>query len=192
MENLTKTARTTVKRAPKRGIYDKKILYKILDAAFICHVGFIDNHYPVVIPMACWRINNCFYIHAATNSRLAKQLRTDSDVCATVTILDELVLAKSAFHHSMNYRSAMIFGPMMEVKDAKAMNIILQAFMEHVQPGRWQKVRLPNKKELNLTSVFALNLDEASVKIRSGGPVDDKKDLQRDVWAGTVAIPTKD
>jgi len=182
------TERTKLKRLPKRAFYRRKIIYDILDEGFICHVGFVDRDHPVVIPTAYGRVADMLYIHGSAASRMLRSLATAIPVCVAVTLVDGLVLARSIFHHSMNYRSVVIFGTAIAVKDKKEKLRALRSFSEHVLPGRWADVREPNKGELKQTLVLRIPLREASAKSRSGGPMDEKSDYRLRVWAGEVPL----
>lgn len=183
-----KTTRTTVKRLPKRGHYDRETIDPILDEAFICHVGFVVDGQPYVIPTGFARVADHIYIHGSAASRMLRTLSASLDVCVTVTLIDGLVLARSAFHHSMNYRSVVILGKATLVTDEKEKNDALEALTEHFVPGRWNNVRWPTELELKATSVLKLSLDEASAKIRTGPPIDDDEDYSMDVWAGVLPL----
>lgn len=186
--------RTKIKRLPKRGTYDRETINAILDEAFICHVGFVVDSQPYVIPTGYARIGDELYIHGSSASRMLKNLAEGIDVCVTVTLIDGLVLARSAFHHSMNYRSVVILGKAEMVTDADEKNKALEAFTEHVIPGRWAEVRWPTELELKATTVLRLPITEASAKIRTGDPIDDAEDYSMDVWAGVLPlelIPSK-
>ena len=188
MTTFTPTDRTTLKRLPKRGEYDHAEVYQILDEAFICHVGFIADGKPVVIPTSYARIGDDLYLHGSAASRMLRSLQQGIDVCVTVTLIDGLVLARSAFHHSINYRSVVIFGAAHVVDDPVAKLNALQAFTEHVVPGRWQEVRWPTESEMRLTVVLRLPLVEVSAKVRTGPPIDDEEDYDLPVWAGVVPL----
>jgi len=181
-----KTERTTLKRLPKRGSHERDTVYAILDEALICHVGFVVNGAPVVIPTIHWREGDTLYFHGSAASRMLRSLREGVDACVTVTLLDGLVLARSAFHHSMNYRSVVVFGKAREVTEREEKLRALDALVEHVMRGRSADVRPANEPELRQTMVLALPLEEASAKIRTGGPVDDEEDYTLPVWAGVV------
>ena len=181
-----KTERTTLKRLPKRGSHERDTVYAILDEALICHVGFVVNDMPVVIPTIHWREGDTLYFHGSAASRMLRSLREGVDACVTVTLLDGLVLARSAFHHSMNYRSVVVFGKAREVTEREEKLRALDALVEHVMRGRSADVRPANEPELRQTMVLALPLEEASAKIRTGGPVDDEEDYTLPVWAGVV------
>lgn len=183
-----KIDKTKVKRAPKRGHYDFDTIAKILDEALVCHVGFVVNGQPFVIPTAYGRVGDHIYIHGANASRMMKSLLGGIDVCVTVTLLDGLVLARSAYHHSMNYRSVVLFGKAQAVIDQQEKNIALKAFTEHVMQGRWDDVRAPTEQELAATSVLSLPISEASAKIRTGPPIDAEADYALDVWAGVLPL----
>lgn len=182
---MNQTERSKVKRAPKRGHYDKKTIYNILDAGQICHVGFIHHNRPVVIPTIYGRSKDTLYIHGATVSRLIIELAKGIDISLSVAHVDGLVLARSAFHHSMNYRSVVVFGKAKLVADHEK-NEALKVISDHLIPDRWEEVREPNAKELKATKVLEITIDEASAKTRTGGPVDDKKDYELDIWAGVI------
>ncbi len=181
------TSRNKVKRVPQRGSYDKDTLYEVLDAGFICHAGFVVEGQPFVIPTIYGREENRLYFHGASTSRMLVNLKQGIPVCITVTHLDGLVLARSAFHHSMNYRSAMVFGTATEVSDEEKEHALF-VVSEHIMKGRWDEVRGPNSKELKATSVLALEIDQASSKIRTGPPKDEAEDYQLDIWAGVVPL----
>jgi len=180
------TERTRVRRLPKRGVYDRETVNAILDEALICHMGFVVDGAPVVLPTIHWREGDTLYVHGSAASRMLRSLREGVEACVTVTLLDGLVLARSAFHHSMNYRSAVIFGTAREVTDREEKLRALDALVEHVVRGRSAEVRAPNESELRQTLVLALPIEEASAKIRTGGPVDDEEDYALPVWAGVV------
>jgi uncharacterized protein len=191
MKRTTKfvpTERTTLKRLPKRAFYERKIIYQILDEGFICHVGFVDRDHPVVIPTAYGRVADTLYIHGSAASRMLRSLATGTPVCVTVTLVDGLVLARSVFHHSMNYRSVVIFGTANVVRDKRKKLRALRSFSEHVLAGRWTDVREPNESELKQTLVLRLPLREASAKIRTGAPMDEESDYNLRVWAGELPL----
>lgn len=187
-EVLQTTARTKLKRLPERGKFERDTVYQILDEGLVCHVGFTVGEMPFVIPTAYARIGDRLLIHGSAASRMLRALRRGADVCVTVTLLDGLVLARSAFHHSMNYRSVVIFGRARVVSDEREIVAALRAFTEHVVPGRWQDVRPPSEKELKATLVLSLDIGEASAKVREGAPVDDESDYESDVWAGVIPL----
>lgn len=182
------TDRTRVRRLPDRGRYDAATIYPILDEALICHVGFIVDGAPVVIPTIHWREGDTLYFHGSAASRMLRSLKNGVDACVTVTLLDGLVLARSAFHHSMNYRSVVVFGKAREVTDREEKMRALDALVEHVMRGRAAEIRGANEKELRQTLVLALPLEEASAKIRTGPPLDDDEDYALPVWAGVLPL----
>ncbi len=182
------TPRTTVKRVPQRADYEHDTIYQILDEGLVCHVGFVAEGQPVVIPTAYGRVEDTLYIHGSPASRMLRTLQQDIDVCVTVTLIDGLVLARSAFHHSMNYRSVVVFGKATLVEDTEQKLAALKAFTEHVIMGRWEEVRSPNRHELAGTIVLSLPLAEASAKVRTGRPLDDEADYQIPVWAGEIPL----
>ncbi|HYC58333.1 MAG TPA: pyridoxamine 5'-phosphate oxidase family protein [Thermoanaerobaculia bacterium] len=181
------TDRTRVRRLAERGRYETGTIHAILDEALICHVGFIVDDKPVVIPTIHWREGNTLYFHGSAASRMLRSLKNGVDACVTVTLLDGLVLARSAFHHSMNYRSVVVFGKAREVSEHEKI-AVLESLVEHVVRGRSKDIRPPNFKELRQTLVLALPLDEASAKIRTGGPVDDEEDYALPIWAGVLPL----
>ena len=188
MSNFIPTERTQVHRLPKRGTYDRETVYRILDEGLVCHIGFVAGGKPVVIPTGYGRRGDTLFIHGSPASRMFRALGQGADVCVTVTLVDGLVLARSAFHHSMNYRSVVIFGKATVVEDPAAKREALRVFTEHVAPGRWQEVRQPTEKELRATEVLSLPLDEVSAKVRTGPPLDDEEDYALPVWAGVVPL----
>ncbi|WP_300301899.1 pyridoxamine 5'-phosphate oxidase family protein [Ferrovibrio sp.] len=179
------SARSRVKRVPDRGHYDRETLHAVLDAGYVCHVAFSQDDQPVVIPTAYWREGDHLYIHGSTKSRMAMALAKGAPACVAVTLLDGLVLARSAFHHSMNYRSVVAFGRFEQVPDDHKM-AALEAFTERLAPGRWAEIRGPNKQEFKATMVLRLPLTEATAKIRRGPPKDDVEDMAIPVWAGVL------
>jgi len=181
--------KSKVKRIPNRGHYDEKTLFEIIDNGLICHVGFCIDGQPFVIPTLYGREGNKIYLHGASTSRMLKSLEKNIPVCITVTHVDALVLARSAFHHSMNYRSAVVFGKATKVSDEDKERV-LKVISDQVITGRWEEVRKPNAKELKATTVLELIIDEASSKIRTGPPGDEKEDLELGIWAGLVPLNT--
>ena len=181
-------ARNKITRAKERGDYDKEAVFKILDAGKICDVGFAVNRQPFVIPMAYARVGENIILHGSVVSRLAKLLATGIPACVTVTHLDGLVLARSPFSHSLNFRSVVAFGTAKLIEDPQAKLEAMDQLVEFLTPGRSTHCRPPNKKEINATLMLNFNIDQASAKIRSGGPKDTKADLDQDAWAGTVPI----
>ncbi len=186
--NFPETERTTLKRLSKRGVYDRELVYGILDEGFICHVSFVVEGQPFVIPTGYARVDDRLYIHGSQVSRMLRTLSKGIDVCVGVTLVDGLVLARSAFHHSVNYRSVVIFGRAAMVDEKAAKLAALFAFSEHVIPGRWNDVREPTEQELKATTVLSLPLVEVSAKVRSGPPIDDEEDYALDVWAGVLPL----
>ena len=182
------TNRTKVKRLPARGHYDRETINAILDEAFICHVGFVADDQPYVIPTGFARVGDNVYIHGSAASRMLRNLSQGINVCVTVTLIDGLVLARSAFHHSINYRSVVILGKAELVLDADEKDRALEALTEHIVPGRWSDVRWPTELELKATTVLKLPIEEASAKIRTGDPKDDEEDYAMDVWAGVLPL----
>lgn len=180
--------RTRVRRLPGRACYEQATIDAILDEALVCHVGFAVDGQPYVIPTTYARVERQLYIHGSAASRMLRTLASGLPVCVTVTLLDGLVLARSAFHHSMNYRSVVILGTAIEVSDADERRVALEAIVEHVLAGRWREVRPPSARELQATSVLRLALDEVSAKIRSGPPLDDADDLGQPCWAGVIPL----
>lgn len=187
-ERLTATQRSQIRRLPQRGEYECQVIYQILDEGLVCHVGFAVDGQPFVIPTAYARVGDQLYIHGSPASRMLRSLQNGIEVCVTVTLLDGLVLARSAFHHSMNYRSVVIFGTATTVQDTDQKLEALRAFTEHVVLGRWAEVRPPSRQELQGTLVLSLPLTEASAKVRIGPPLDDEADYSLPVWAGVVPI----
>jgi nitroimidazol reductase NimA-like FMN-containing flavoprotein (pyridoxamine 5'-phosphate oxidase superfamily) len=188
---ISQTERTRLRRLPKRGNFDRDTINSILDEAIICHVGFVADGQPYVIPTGYGRIGDQLYIHGSSASRMVRSLSEGIDVCVTVTLIDGLVIARSAFHHSVNYRSVVILGKAELVTDAEEKNLALEALTNHFVPDRWDDVRWPNELELKATSVLRLAIEEASAKIRTGDPVDDEEDYEMDVWAGVVPLELK-
>ncbi len=186
MSQFTPTERTRVRRLPKRGAYDCETVYSILDEAFVCSIGFVVDGKPVVIPTNFGRRDDTLYIHGSAASRMIRTLQAGVDMCVEATIVDGLVLARSAFHHSVNYRSVVVFGRARLVDDPAEKSEALRIISEHIVPGRWNSVRWPNEQELKATSVLAIPLAEVSAKVRTGPPVDDEEDLSMNTWAGII------
>lgn len=176
--------RTRVKRIARNASYEQDLVHAIVDAAYICHIAFSDEHGSHCIPTACWREGGHLYIHGSNGSRMLKQLMAQ-DACVTITHLDGLVMARSAFNHSMNYRSVMIYGRFEEVDEAGKRGS-LAAFMEHLAPGRQAEIRAGNDKEFAATTVLRIALSEAACKVRSGGVEDDEEDMGVPAWAGVL------
>ncbi len=188
MKELTITERTNIKRLPKRAVYDTGTINSILDEAFICQLGFKIKEQVYVIPTAYGRKDDFLLIHGSQKSRMLNSIKNGEDVCISVTLTDGIVLARSAFHHSVNYRSVIIFSKGEEIIGPGEKTEALKVIIDHIMPGRWEDVRQPNKKELKATSVFKFKIDEASAKIRTGPPIDDEEDLGLDVWAGILPL----
>ena len=185
-EESLQTPRTTVKRLPKRAAYDRATVDAILDEGRVCHVGFATDGQPVVLPTVYARVDTTLYFHGSAASRMLGAVGAGVPCCLTVTHLDGLVLARSAFHHSVNYRSVVVLGVARLVDDPAEKLAALRAIVEHVVPERWSEVREPLPQEVKATSVLALPIEEASAKIRRGDPIDDEEDYALPVWAGTV------
>lgn len=181
--------RSRVKRVPDRGHYDRDTVHAVLDAGHVCHVAFCKDNQAIVIPTAYWREGDYLYIHGSTKSRMAMILAQGTPACVAVTLLDGLVLARSAFHHSMNYRSVVAFGHFEQVSDDHKM-AALEAFTERLAPGRWAEIRGPNRQEFKATMVLRMPLNEASAKIRRGPPKDDAEDMAIPAWAGVLPFKT--
>jgi len=186
-----KTDKTKVKRVPKRGHYDAETIHKILDNDFICQVGFVYNNYPVVIPTIYGRKEDYIYFHGASVSRMLVTMEKGINISINVTQTDGIVLARSAFHHSLNYHSVTVFGQAGLVTDEQERMEALKIVSDQIIPGRWEEARLPNAKELKATKVLKLKITEASAKIRTGPPKDDKEDYDLDIWAGVIPIEKK-
>ena len=186
MDQYPPTERTQVVRRSQRGVYDKPQVHAILDEGFVCHVGFVMNGRPFVIPTAYARSGEQLYIHGSPASRLMKG--QEVDVCLTVTLLDGLVLARSSFHTSINYRSVVVLGKARLVTDLEEKRQALRCFTNHVISGRWEQTKQPIDSELKATSVLALPLAEVSAKIRTGPPIDDEEDYALPVWGGVVPV----
>ncbi len=182
------SARTTVHRLPKRAAYERATIDAILDEALHCHVGFVVDGQPYVIPTIHARAGDAVVIHGSAASRMLRSLADGVAVCLTATLVDGIVFARSAFHHSMNYRSVVVLGTAQLVSEPSAKLAALHAIVDHVAPGRWPEVRPPNEKELRATSVLSLPLAEASAKVRTGPPLDDEEDYALPVWAGEVPM----
>ena len=187
-EEFKKTERNQVRRMAKRGKYDKDSVYRILDEGSLCHIGFVADGQPFVIPTLFARLDDAIYVHGSQISRMLKTLSQGIELCLSVTLVDGLVLARSAFHHSMNYRSVVIFGRATIIEDKETKVAALFAFSEHVIAGRWAEVREPTQNELTATTVLSLELAEASAKVRGGPPLDDEEDYSLPVWAGVIPL----
>ncbi|HRW10795.1 MAG TPA: pyridoxamine 5'-phosphate oxidase family protein [Caldilineaceae bacterium] len=188
MSDFPKSDRNRVRRLPDRGRYDKATIYPIVDAALLCHVGMVDAGQPIVIPTLHARRDDEILLHGASTSRLLRYAASGAPLCITVSHVDGLVLARSVFHHSVNYRSAVLFGQGRLIEEAEEKMEALAAFTEKLIPGRWDDARKPNAVELKATSVVAVTIESASAKIRTGPPKDDEEDYALDVWAGVLPI----
>ena len=188
---MKQTRRSELRRLPKRGSHESKVIHEILDAAFLAHVGFCVEGQPFVVPTLYGRAGDNLYLHGSAASRMLKQLETGVPACVNVTVVDGLVLARSAFHHSMNYRSVMAFGIAREIIHPAAKVEALRTISEHVIRGRWKDVRGPTDTELKATAVLEFEVEEASAKIRTGGPLDDEEDYALPIWAGVVPVEMK-
>jgi len=182
------TPRSTVRRIPDRGVYDRSVIHAVLDEGLVCHVGFVDDGQPLVIPMLHVRVDDRLYIHGSNASRAFKVLSEGVPACVTVTLLDGLVLARSAFHHSLNYRSVVVLAKGEPVRNRDEKNRMLTHLVERVVPGRWYDSRQPTEKELNATAMVGFPLDESSAKIRSGPPKDEAEDYSLPYWAGLLPL----
>jgi len=187
-EPQSSTQRTRVVREPDRGAYDRETAYRILDEAFLCHVGFVVDGQPFVIPTSFGRKDATLYIHGSAASRMLRQMKQSVPVCITVTLLDGLVLARSVFNHSMNYRSVVILGKATLVENPEEKLAALRVLSEHILPGRWDDARRPNERELKATSVLRVPIEEFSSKVRSGPPIDDEEDYSYPTWAGVIPL----
>ncbi len=187
-ETNVPTARTRVVREPQRAVYDREAAYKILDEGFICHVGFSLDGQPFVIPTGYGRIGDSLFIHGSAASRMLRNMDQGIPLCVTVTLLDGLVLARSIFNHSMNYRSVVVLGTAFKVEEGEEKIAALRALSEHILPGRWVESRLPNEKELKATTVMRLPITEFSAKVRQGPPIDDEEDYSFRTWAGVIPL----
>jgi nitroimidazol reductase NimA-like FMN-containing flavoprotein (pyridoxamine 5'-phosphate oxidase superfamily) len=191
MNTYIPTPRTKVRRLSKRAVYDKAQVHAILDEGFLCHVGFVQEGQPFVIPTLYARSGETLYMHGSGASRMLKTLAQGVDVCITVTLVDAFVLARSAFHHSMNYRSVTALGRARLVSDEAEKMAALQIITDHVVPQRWDEVRGPNELEMRQTIVLALPLEEVAAKVRNGPPADDDEDYALPIWAGIVPVRTQ-
>jgi len=180
--------RAQVRRLPDRGVYDRQTIDAILDEGLVCHVGIASEGQPIVLPMNYGRDGDRLLLHGSAASRLMRGLAAGSPACFTVTLLDGLVLARSAFHHSMNFRSVVLFGSATPIADLAAKTAALRLISEHLLPGRWDQVRQPNDRELSATTVVEVPIHEASAKVRTGPPMDDPEDLSVPAWAGVLPL----
>jgi hypothetical protein len=182
------SARTRVTRLPKRAVYDKAQVHAILDEGFFCHVGFTVEEQPYVIPTGYVRADEKLYIHGSAASRMLRTLDQGIKVCVTVTLVDGFVLARSSFHHSINYRSVVVLGTAQLVVDREEKVDALRRFTNHIVPGRWDEARVPTDQELKATTVLVLPMEEVSAKMRSGPPIDDEEDYEIPIWAGLIPV----
>jgi hypothetical protein len=186
-DQLTPTDRTKVRRLPDRGTYDRAVIDEVIDEAYIAHVGFVVDGAPRVLPMTYGREGDDLYLHGAVGNAMLRAV-SEGEVCVTITLLDGLVLARSAFHHSMNYRSVVLLGQPTKVEDEAAKRHAFEVIVEHVLRGRSQVARPTNESELRKTLVLRLPIEEGSAKVRAGGPIDDEDDMDLSVWAGVVPL----
>lgn len=186
-KTFSATERSRLRRLPKRGHYDSATVYQILDAGFICHIGYVIGDRPFVTPTSYWRRDDRVYWHGSHASRMLESVE-NAPVCLTVTHVDALVLARSGFHSSINYRSVMLFGTARKVPGETDKLRALEEFSEHLYPGRWRELRPPTREELLATTVVEMQIDEASAKVRTGPPADDDDDYQLPIWAGIVPV----
>jgi nitroimidazol reductase NimA-like FMN-containing flavoprotein (pyridoxamine 5'-phosphate oxidase superfamily) len=184
------TSRTRITREPHLAVYDRETAYRILDEAFLCHVGFTLDSQPYVIPTSYGRKDNDLYIHGSAASRMLRNMKQSVPVCITVTLIDGLVLARSLFNHSMNYRSVVILGTAEAVEEREEKLAALKIISDHVIPGRWDDARYPNDRELKATLVMRTAIEEFSAKIRTGPPIDDEDDYSYPTWAGVIPLET--
>ena len=189
-EPYTPTPRTRLVREADRAVYDREVAYRILDEGFLCHVGFVADGQPFVIPTSYGRKDDRLYIHGSAASRMLRQMKEGVPVCVTVTLLDGLVLARSIFNHSMNYRSVVILGKATPVDDPLEKVEALRLLSEHIIPGRWADARRPSERELKATLVMRVPIEEFSAKVRTGPPIDDEEDYSFPTWAGVVPLET--
>ena len=188
MKAFTPSARSKVKRLPKRAHYDRETIYGILDAAFICHIGYVLGRQPYVTPTAFWREGDAVYWHGSSKSRMLLALERGPETCLTVTLVDALVVARSGFHKSINYRSAMLFGRPYKVEKPQEKLAKMRAFVERLYPGRWEQLRPVNRQELKATTVLGMQIEEASAKVRTGPSADEEEDYALPIWGGVIPI----
>lgn len=188
MKAFTPSARSKVKRLPRRAHYDRETIYGILDAAFICHIGYVLGRQPYVTPTAFWREGDAVYWHGSSKSRMLLALEKGPEICLTVTLVDALVVARSAFHKSINYRSAMLFGRPYEIEEPQEKLAKMRTFVERLYPGRWEQLRPVSRQELKATTVLGMQIEEASAKVRTGPPVDEEEDYALPIWGGVIPV----
>ncbi|HCP35607.1 MAG: pyridoxamine 5'-phosphate oxidase family protein [SAR324 cluster bacterium] len=191
MKDFPQTLRNRVRRIPERGNYSKDTIYPILDAASICHVGYVEEGQPYVIPTLHGRIEDTIYLHGAKASRTIKESASGIPLCLTVSLIDGIVAARSLMHSSLNYRSVVVFGTGRMVTEPEEKIRALEAITEQIIPGRWNEARKPNEKELNATNVAAVSIESASAKVRNGPPIDDEEDYSLPIWAGVVPFSNR-
>lgn len=192
MSTFAKTDKTEITRLPKRGVYDKDVIYSILDEALVCTVAYVNDGSPFQIPTGFCRMDDKLYLHGSVGSFYMRQLAEKNlPVCISVTLLDGLVLARSAFHHSVNYRSVVLFSKAERVTDDQEIYKALAVFTNKIQPGRWDDVRQPTSGEWKATMVLSFKIEEVSAKVRTGDPKDDEEDYDLPIWAGVVPLQTK-
>ena len=179
--------RSTVRRIPERGVYDTDVIYQVLDEALVCHIAFSTDQGPVAVPTIHARVGNTLYLHGSHASRMMRTT-VDTDVCVAATIVDGIVAARSAFHHSLNFRSVIVFGRPRVVIDPRERVLAFEAITNHVLPGRWDEARRPTEKEDAATRLIALEITEASAKVRTGPPGDDEEDMGLGIWAGVIPL----
>jgi len=187
-DSLSPTPRATPRRKRERGSHERALVNAVLDEAVVCHVGFVADHGPVVLPMTYARIDDALYLHGAAGNDMLRHLTAVAGVCVTVTLLDGLVFARSAFHHSMNYRCVVLFGRAERVTDQAELQTMAAALLDHLAPGRSADARRPTTEELRATLIVRIPITEGSAKVRTGGPIDDDEDLDLPVWAGEVPM----
>lgn len=189
MTEFAPSDHSRIRRMAERGHYDRETIYSVVDEALVSHVGIVDHGRPVIIPMYFGRDGDTLYFHGSRGSRIIRHMAQGNDVCATFTLIDDFVMARSAFHHSMNYRSVVLFGAGREITDMAEKTEVLQIITDRLFPGRWGDVRPPTDKELEVTGVIAVDIVEASAKIRTGDPIDEPEDVDLPIWAGL--LPTQ-
>jgi nitroimidazol reductase NimA-like FMN-containing flavoprotein (pyridoxamine 5'-phosphate oxidase superfamily) len=190
MAEFPKTDKTEITRLPKRGVYGKDVIYSILDEALFCTLAYSSGGQPFQIPTGFCRIGNTLYAHGSVGSHYMREIATGIPVCISATLIDAIVLARSAFHHSVNYRSVVVFSKARKVTEENELYKSLEVFTNKMCPGRWDDIRRPNAGEWKATMVLAFDIDEASAKVRTGGPKDDEEDYSLDVWAGIQELKT--
>lgn len=189
--DLEVTPRTELRRAPDRGRFDRATIHAILDEGMICHLALAREGVPHVIPTIYGRLDDSLYVHGSSANRILRGLKDGREACVTVTLIDGLVLGRSAFHQSMNYRSVVLYGAMRDVTDADEKLRALEVMVDHAIPGRWKDVRGPNRAEFQRTTVLALAIEEGSAKVRTGPPIDEEEDYELDCWAGVIPLTTE-